>query len=436
MSNGMLSRRSAAWLAAGLLGAATLPAAPRPAQAADLVFLSTQLRPIEEAQKLRNDVLSKAPVPSTFVPEATPEFTVRAKAEIAGGTHTISLLGALHGELQPLATLGALEPLDALATRLAARGFPDNLMALGRFGGQHQLYIPWMQATYVMVANKKALPFLPPGADLKTLTYAQLAAWAQAIQAKTGNRALGFPAGPTGLMPRFFEGYLYPSFTGGVVAPFRSPAAEAMWAEFATLWKSVTPNSTNYNFMQEPLLTGEVWIAWDHVARIQDALRQKPDDFVVFPAPAGPKGRGYMPVIAGLAIAKGAPDAAGAASLIDYLTRPTTQIQTLRSSSFFPTVKATIPNDLDPGLKLTEIGVAEMQSAPDAKPSLLPIGLGDKGGAFDKVFLDTFQLIVLRGQKPHDVLPREGEAMQRIMTDTGAPCWAPDPPSTGACQVQ
>ena len=136
---------------------------------------------------------------------------------------------------------------------------------------------------------------------------------ATAIQAKTGKRMLGFPAGPKGLMHRFFEGFLLPSYTGGVVVPFRSPeAAEAMWTEFASLWKTVTPNSTNYNFMQEPLLTGEVWIAFDHIARVLDALRQKPDDFVAFPAPAGPKGRGYMPVIAGLAISKGAPDKAQA----------------------------------------------------------------------------------------------------------------------------
>ena len=37
-----------------------------------------------------------------------------------------------------------------------------------------------------------------------------------------------FPAGPTGLMNRFFEGYLLPSFTGGVVTAFVSPAAEKM----------------------------------------------------------------------------------------------------------------------------------------------------------------------------------------------------------------
>ena len=52
--------------------------------------------------------------------------------------------------------------------------------------------------------------------------------------------------------------------------------------------------------MQEPLLTGEVWVAFDHVARLADAFNQKPDDFVAFPAPAGPAGRGFMPVVAGI----------------------------------------------------------------------------------------------------------------------------------------
>jgi multiple sugar transport system substrate-binding protein len=143
---------------------------------------------------------------------------------------------------------------------------------------------------------------------------------------------LGFPAGPQGLMHRFFEGYLYPSYTGGVVVPFRSEAAEVMWTQFASLWKSVNPASTSYNFMQQPLLSGDVWIGFDHVARVLDALRQKPDEFVTFPTPAGPKGRGYMPVLAGLAVLKGAPDMSGAMGLIDYLTEPQTQIVTARAA--------------------------------------------------------------------------------------------------------
>jgi multiple sugar transport system substrate-binding protein len=209
-----------------------------------------------------------------------------------------------------------------------------------------------------------------------------------------------------------------------------------MWTQFASLWKSVNPNSTSYNFMQQPLLSGDVWIGFDHVARVLDALRQKPDEFIAFPAPAGPKGRGYMPVLAGLAVLKGAPDMSGATALIDYLTQPQTQIVTARSVGFFPVVKAALPSDLEPGLKLAAAAIEKMQSAKDALPALLPIGLGQRGGEFDTVFMDTFQLVVLHGQKPRAVLDREAETLNRLMTETGAPCWQPDPPSIGACRVQ
>jgi multiple sugar transport system substrate-binding protein len=99
-------------------------------------------------------------------------------------------------------------------------------------------------------------------------------------------------------------------------------------------------------------------------------------------------------------------------------------------------VKADLPPNLDPGLKLGANAIEKMQSAKDALPALLPIGLGQRGGEFDKVFMDTFQLVVLRGQKPRAVLDREAETLKRLMSETGAPCWQPDPPSTGACQVQ
>jgi multiple sugar transport system substrate-binding protein len=99
-------------------------------------------------------------------------------------------------------------------------------------------------------------------------------------------------------------------------------------------------------------------------------------------------------------------------------------------------VKAALPSDLEPGLRLAAAAIEEMQEAKDALPALLPIGLGQRGAEFDKVFMDTFQSVVLRGQKPRAVLDREAETLNRLMTETGAPCWHPDPPSTGACQVQ
>jgi len=428
--------RVSAWqslaICAGLL--ATIANA---AQAADrLVFLSTQLRPIEESQKLRNFVLKDFPHEVDYVTDLPQRFLMRVEQERQTGTHTIDVVGALHGELQALVPLDALSPLDDLAGRLAGRGIPDPLLTLGKFGTAHQLYIPWMQAGYIMVANKQALPYLPSGADINALTYDQLATWASTLQQKMGKRLLGFPAGPHGLMHRFFEGFLYPSYTGGVVVPFRSEAAEAMWTQFASLWKSVNPNSTNYNFMAQPLLSGDVWIGFDHIARLLDALRQRPDNFVAFPAPAGPKGRGYMPVLVGLAVTRDAPDAARAMALIDYLTLPKTQIALARAVGFLPVLSAKSPLDLDAGLKISFGAIAAMQSAKDALIAVPPSGLGQRDPEFDRVFLETFQLIVLRGQAPRQVLDRQAEALKRVMTETGAPCWQPDPPSVGACQVQ
>jgi multiple sugar transport system substrate-binding protein len=405
------------------------------AQAQETVFYSTQLRPIEEASKVRDVLLKGAPGKVTYVVDEPPAFAVRMKAETQTGKRTVNVVGALHGELQPHVPAD-LQPIDDVAAKVASRGIPASLMELGKLGTGQQQYIPWMQATYIMVAHKQALPYLPAGADVNTLTYTQLQQWAKNIADKTGQRRLGFPAGPTGLLPRFFQGYFYPSFTGGVVTTFKSADAEAGWNAMKELWAVSSPNSTNYNFMQEPLLAGEVWIAWDHVARVKEALTLQPDQFVAFPAPAGPKGRGYMPVIAGLAIPKDAANREGAVAVIEHMTKPETQLATAAEVGFFPVVKADLPPNLAPGIKLLAGAVASTQNAKDALVSLLPVGLGAKGGEFNKVYLDTFQRIVLRNEPVKDTLEAQAKALDTIMKDTGAPCWAPDKPSQGACSVQ
>ena len=80
--------------------------------------------------------------------------------------------------------------------------------------------------------------------------------------------------------------------------------------------------------------------------------------------------------------------------------------------------------------------MAKQTNASDALPSLLPIGLGAKGGEFNKVYLDTFTRIVLRNEPIQSVLDEQAKVLQGIMDETNAGCWPPDPPSQGACKVQ
>jgi multiple sugar transport system substrate-binding protein len=76
-----------------------------------------------------------------------------------------------------------------------------------------------------------------------------------------------------------------------------------------------------------------------------------------------------------------------------------------------------------------------MTGAPDALPALLPMGLGDMGGQFNQVYVDTFEQIVLGGRPVQDTLDAQAEVLRTLMQETGAPCWAPDEPSDGPCPV-
>jgi multiple sugar transport system substrate-binding protein len=404
--------------------------------AGNVVFLSTQLNAITESEAFRNITLKGFPgsVTKIDIPLGnTTFFTDRLNAETQAGKGTISLLGGLHGDFALIPQY--LTDLTGVAKELNKAGIPQDLLNLGKLGTKQQLYIPWMQATYIMVANKQALPYLPKGANINALSYGQFLTWAKNLNQHFGKPEVGFPAGPTGLMPRFLQGYLVPGFTGHLNTSFKSKLAVAGWQYLSSLWKYVHPQSLTYNFMQDPLQSGEVMVAWDHVARLGDALRNHPDDYVVFPAPAGPKGRAYLPVLAGLAIPKTAPNVAGAKALIKWLDGISAQARTLSTVGFFPVVAQRLSKRLPPGLLNMAAAVKTQQRSKDALPSLLPVGLGRYGSDFNKVFTDTFTRIVVNHENVNSVLDDEGSKLQAGLNTAGAPCWKPDPPSSGTCQV-
>jgi multiple sugar transport system substrate-binding protein len=409
-------------------------AVPTVAPAQPMVFLSTQNTPVEEQEKMRNVILKDFTGAKTdFISDAEGVIVDRILAEQKAGKVATSAIGVLHGTFPNLLAGNALEDLTPLVAKLSDRPIIKEFMTLGKLGTDKQYYIPWMQATYILVANKKALPFLPQGANIDSLTYQQLADWGKNITAATKEKKIGFPAGPTGLMHRLTQGYLYPSYTGGLVTTYRSDDAVKMWTDFKAIWENTNPQSVTYNNMQDALQSEEVWVTIDHTARVVDAFKNKPNDFVAAPAPAGPKGRYYMSVLAGLGIAKGAPNKAGAEALIEYLTRPNVQAMYLREVSFYPVLESALPTDLPAYVRLEADGVVKQSKAPDAKVALLPIGLGTKGGDFNKIQQDTLTRIVLKGEDIKTVLNDEANQLNALMTELKAPCWSPDPPSTGAC---
>ena len=115
------------------LAAALLLGSLAAAKAQDTIFYSTQLRPIEEASKVRDVLLKGMPGKVTYVVDEPSPFAVRMKAETQAGKRTASVVGALHGELQPHVPAD-LQPIDDVAAKLADRGIPAGLMDLGKLG--------------------------------------------------------------------------------------------------------------------------------------------------------------------------------------------------------------------------------------------------------------------------------------------------------------
>jgi multiple sugar transport system substrate-binding protein len=409
---------------------------PPPTPNGGIIFHSSQFSPVNEAELMRNVILKDAGMLVDFQPQAAGPFVDIPLAQQKAGKLTIALIGGQHGDFPAFVRAGVMEDVTPLLNKLSDRNFPAEYLTLGKMGTDKQYYIPWAQATYIMVANKDALQYLPQGADVNTLTWDQLRQWAANAQQGTGQRVLGFPIGPTGLIQRFWQGYLYPSYTGTTAVGFKSADAVKMWQDFKELWKTVNPGSTNYNTMSEPLQSGEVLIAWDHVARLKPALEANPDQYVAFPAPAGPKGRGYMPVLTGLGVPVGGQNRTEAEALITYLTDPKTQTLVAQNLGFFPVVQGADTSNLPPGVRLEADAVAKLLASPDKLPVLLPVGLGAKGGDWNKVYNDTFQRIVIKNEDIQTVLNEQAKLMQAILDETKAACWPPDPPSTGPCQLQ
>ena len=398
---------------------------------AEVLFWSTQAKPVQEAQAMREQVLNGFDGKVDYQPNDGGPWLTRLQAELQAGSGSIGVLGGLHGDFSAMDP-DDLVDLSSLGVKSASGTFND----LAMLGTGSLQYVPWMQASYIFAANRKALEHLPAGANIDALSYDELIKWAGNVEAATGEKKFGFPAGPKGLKHRFFQGYLYPSFTDGVVRTFASREAVNAWETFRKLWAHTNPGSTNFSAMQEQLLSGDAWIVFDHTSRLAQAFNERPNDFVAFPAPAGPTGRGFMPVLAGVAIPRTAPDQAEAKQLVAYMLKPETQIATLRATNFFPVVDVALPGDLPPAVKAAGDAVSKMSGSADANPGLLPAGLGDRGGDFNRVFVDSFERIVLAGQDIRSVLNEQKSVLAEIMRDTGAPCWAPDAPSDGACPVE
>ena len=121
-----------------LMGATAAVALTAGTANADVLFWSTQAKPVEETQAMREQVLAGAGQAVDYQANDGGPFITRLNAEIEAGTGTIGLLGALHGDFAAMDAANLVDLSDMDTT-----GVNATFLALGKLGTDTQYYMPW-----------------------------------------------------------------------------------------------------------------------------------------------------------------------------------------------------------------------------------------------------------------------------------------------------
>src|SRR3989304_1470000 len=139
-----------------LVGAGVSSSAP----AQEIVFTSNQFTPVEEQEGPRNTLLAgftrETGVNVRFVTENEGPYVDRLLAEAKAGRGSIDVTGTLHGIFPVFLANSVLRDMAETQRQLDARRdrtfFKDFLAAAKMENAT--AFVPWMQATYLIVAHR------------------------------------------------------------------------------------------------------------------------------------------------------------------------------------------------------------------------------------------------------------------------------------------
>ena len=188
-------------------------------------------------------------------------------------------------------------------------------------------FVPNSFDVYVLIANVKALPYLPEGLTeedvVSGLTWEQFAQWAVNIAEGEGEGKTMLPASLTGsqlLYPMAGMSLAY----GGSFPEFTSEGFKDAMEILATIAQAngFYAEQDQYNAVTDPMNSGDAWLAFSHMAPAGTSYNAAPNNFVIGAAPVGSVGAGSTSGAWCYGIQKGAPHADLAEAFIQYIANP------------------------------------------------------------------------------------------------------------------
>ena len=257
-----------------------------------------------------------------------------------------------------------------------------------------QYFIPVGADVYLTIANKKAVKYLPKGADLDKLTWEDFAKWSNAIAKGEGEGKTVVTGIPMKSLVYQF-GAISLSY-GATFPDINTPEAIKAWEILVSMKDDFIPAVLNVDNCVAPMKRQEAWFSWMHCARAGQVYSSNPANFVVAPVPEGPAGIGSIAGVSGYGILKNAPHKELAIKFLEYITRPDMQVKIAKGTGgFIPPVEEAL-NYLgdDPEDEVVAKAVMVLSKG---RVSGVPGGDYQDWGAVKKVFDDVFVEMVLNG---------------------------------------
>ncbi len=227
-------------------------------------------------------------------------------------------------------------------------------------------FIPMAYDIYLTIANKKALDYLPAGADAQNLTWEQYADWAVAIAKGSGGGKTMFPASLEKsqlLYPMGGIGLSYgadfpqvnsDAFISGLELIAKMAQGDAFYADQA-----------NYTAPTDPLKTEAVWLTFGHMAPVGAAYTASPNKFVIGAAPKGSQGSGSTAGAWCIGVLKGAKNPENAKKIIEFMADPENNYELCSNQGGFMSPIAEVQDKIgsEPSDDIMKAGMLMLETA-------------------------------------------------------------------------
>ena len=276
----------------------------------------------EEQQYVREEALTafEAETGITVELEVVDNIQDMMEAQKASGDWVSDVVITHSGDMTKYISNGYVQSLNSVLANMDITILPAFNESTSAAGETY--YIPISADVYLVIANNKALPYLPAGADINAITWEQYKDWAIAIAAGEGSPKTAMPA-------LAVKSMVYQM--GGIGLSYGAGFAEINSAPMVSAWslvgemlaaEAIVETSFTYGDPVDLMKSEEAWLSFHHMGPVGQVYASAPAQFTIAPAPAGPVGNGSIAGAWGIGITAGTEKLDAAQAFIEFMTRP------------------------------------------------------------------------------------------------------------------